>query len=80
MCLKMMDIYSDTIAEKIENHTGVYLKWIINGDKKAKKLKKAFVSDYYDKESLMRDFIKYERIISYLFERWHRENRTPGNA
>ena len=76
----MKDIYSDTIAESIENRTGVYLELIINADKKAKKLKKAFVSDYYDKESLMKTFIKYEKIISYLFERWHRENQTPGNA
>jgi len=76
----MKDIYSDTQAEKINMRTVVYLDLINKADKKTKELKKAFVNDYYNKESLMNAFIKYERIISYLFKRWDREYKKPGNA
>ena len=76
----MKDIYSDTQAEKINMRTVVYLDLINKADKKTKELKKSFVNDYYNKELLMNAFIKYERIISYLFERWDREYKKPGNA
>jgi len=76
----MKDIYSDTQAKKINMRTGVYLDLINKADKKTKELKKAFVNDYYNKESLMNSFIKYERIISCLFKRWDRGYKKPGNA
>lgn len=77
---RLKDIYTETIEELERPRTRMYLELLSKAMAKRQEVEKKFVTDYKNKETVIKIYSKYERLVYYLFERWFRESKKYGTA
>lgn len=77
---KVQNVYSETIEELERPRTLMYLDLLSKAMAKRQDAEKKFVTDFKNKEFVIKEYSKYERLVYYIFERWCRESKNYGSA
>ena len=72
--------YAEIIEELERPRVSMYLDLLCKAMGKRQQAEKRFVTDYKNKESVIKEYSKYERIVYYLFMRMSRECKKYGSA
>jgi hypothetical protein len=77
---EIKSVYAQTIEELERPHVSLYLNLLCRAMEKRQLAEKKFVSDYKNKETVIKEYSKYECIVYYLFMRMSRECKKYGSA
>ena len=77
---KIKSVYADVIEELERPRVSIYLQLISKAMVKRQQAEKKFVTDYKDKELVIKEYSKFERIFNYLLQRMSRECKKYGSA
>ena len=77
---KIKSVYADVIEELERPRVSIYLQLISKAMVKRQQAEKKFVTDYKDKEFVIKEYSKFERIFNYLLQRMSRECKKYGSA
>jgi len=77
---KVKNVYSETIEELERPRTLMYLDLLSKAMAKRQEAEKKFVTEFKNKEVVIKEYSKYERLVYYIFERWFRESKKYGSA
>lgn len=77
---EIKSIYAKTIEELERPRVSMYLDLLCRAMEKRQQAEKRFVTEYKNKDSVIKEYSKYERIVYYLFMRMSRECKKYGSA
>lgn len=77
---EIKSVYAQTIDELERPRVSMYLNLLCKAMEKRQIAERRFVADYKIKESVIKEYCKYERIVYYLFMRMSRECKKYGSA
>lgn len=77
---KIKSVYADAIEELEQPRVSMYLNFLCRAMEKRQLAERRFAADYKIKDSVIKEYCKYERIVYYLFMRMSRERKKYGSA
>lgn len=77
---EIKSIYAEKIEELERPRVSMYLNLLSKAMAKRQEAEKKFVIDYKNKDSVIKEYSRFERIVYYLFMRMSRECKKYGSA
>jgi hypothetical protein len=77
---EIKSIYAETVDALERPRVSMYLHLLCRAMEKRQLAERRFVADYKIKDSVIKEYCKYERIVYYLFMRMSRECKKYGSA